>query len=140
MSSPELENLAERRLLKREAPSAREIERLIVSGVQRLQDAGNRSNSLRGRFDLAYNAAHAVALAALWRAGYRSESRYMVFQTLEHTVELPARSWRVLARAHKLRNEMEYEGVGEPDERLTEDTIAVARTVLAALRSTSAEG
>jgi len=137
MISPELENLAERALLKREAPSPREIEKLIVSGVQRLQDAANRSISMRGRFDLASNAAHALALAALWRAGYRSESRYLVFQSLEHTIALPSTSWRVLARAHRLRNDMEYEAVGEPDERLTEDIIAVAHTVLAALRSAS---
>lgn len=137
MISPELDNLAERGLLKREAPSPRDIEKLIVSGVQRLQDAANRSISLRGRFDLAYNAAHALALAALWRAGYRSESRYLVFQSLEHTIALPSSSWRVLARAHRLRNDMEYEAVGEPDERLTEDIVAVGHTVLAALRSAS---
>src|SRR5262245_52156989 len=131
MSSRELENLADRELLKRETATAHEIETLIASGVQRLQDAGNQSNSLRGRFDLAYNAAHALALAALWRAGYRSESRYLVFQTLEHTIALAPASWRVLNRAHRLRNEMEYEAIGTPDERLIAEIIAVAQVVLA---------
>jgi hypothetical protein len=41
------------------------------------------------RFDLAYNAAHALALAALRWNGYRlNNSRYIVFQALPHTLEL----------------------------------------------------
>ena len=45
--------------------------------------------SLESRFDLAYNAGHALALAALRFRGYRSESRYLVFQCLQHTIDLP---------------------------------------------------
>ena len=56
------------------------------------------------RFDLGYNAAHALALAALRAQGYRSDSRYQVFQCLQHTVGLPREQWRVLDDAHRKRN------------------------------------
>jgi hypothetical protein len=134
MGRAELENLAERGLLKREQAAADQIDRQLGSGLERLADARRRSNSLRSRFDLAYNAAHAFALVALWRAGYRSESRYLAFQALAHTLSLPPATWRLLATAHRRRNEMEYEGVGEPSERLTEDTIDAAQAVLDGLR------
>ena len=61
----------------------------MQSGLRRLDDAGRRELSLESRFDLAYNAAHALALAALRLRGYRSESRYLVFQCLQHTLDLP---------------------------------------------------
>ena len=59
------------------------------SGENRLADAANPSLSLESRFDLAYNAAHALASAALRRLGYRAENRYVVFQALPHTLGLP---------------------------------------------------
>jgi hypothetical protein len=37
------------------------------SGLARLKDAANAGLLLEGRFDLAYNAAHALCLAALRR-------------------------------------------------------------------------
>jgi hypothetical protein len=89
MTSAELENLVRIGRLKREPASPAEIEGLIRSGEARLLDASNRSLSLESRFDLAYNAAHALALAALRRLGYRSESRFLVFQALTHTLGLP---------------------------------------------------
>ena len=66
--------------------------------------------SLAGRFDLAYNAAHAAALTALRAHGYRSENRYIVFQCLEHTVGFTAEQWRLLDQVHRKRNLAEYEG------------------------------
>jgi hypothetical protein len=99
-----LENLAKIGKLKREPPAANEIAGLIASGTKRLRDAANRTLSFESRFDLAYNAAHALALAALRSAGYRSENRYLVFQSLPHTVGLPTAHWRVLAKAHEVRN------------------------------------
>lgn len=56
--------------LKAEFPDAAEFEGLKRSGHARLKDALNTSNSLEGRFDLAYNAAHALCLAALRSHGY----------------------------------------------------------------------
>ena len=91
--------------------------------------------SLESRFDLAYNAAHALALAALRRLGYRSANRYLVFQTLSHTLGLPPTTWRVLAKAHESRNLAEYEGVLAVDERLVTDLIDAAKMVLEALSS-----
>ena len=52
----------------------------------RLRDAGNPANGLESRFDLAYNAAHGLCLAALRWHGYRPANRYIVFQVLPHTL------------------------------------------------------
>jgi hypothetical protein len=135
MTSPELENLAGIGRLKREAPSAREFEGLLRSGEARLADATNPALAPESRFDLAYNAAHALALAALRRMGYRSENRYLVFQALPHTLGVPAATWRVLAKCHERRNRSEYEGSLDLDDRLISDLIDATRAVLAALRA-----
>ena len=50
--------------LRAEPPDKREFEGLIRSGHARLNDALNTSLSIESRFDLAYNAAHALCLAA----------------------------------------------------------------------------
>jgi hypothetical protein len=78
---------------------------------------------------LAYNAAHALALSALRSAGYRSESRYLVFQALPHTVGLPTAHWRVLAKAHEMRNLAEYEGTFDEDEALIAGMIEAVRMI-----------
>lgn len=95
----------------------------------RIADAEKDGNSLESRFDLAYNAAHAFALAALRHRGYRSDNRYIVFQVLPHTVGLANAEWRVLDSAHKKRNLTEYEGTSDIDEALVEAVIRVAREV-----------
>jgi hypothetical protein len=98
MTSPELENLVRLGHLKREPCSQLDFDNLVKSGVARLADAANPAISLESRFDLAYNAAHALALAALRHRGYRSENRYAVFQALAHTLGLPSETWRVPRR------------------------------------------
>ena len=90
--------------LSAEPPDANEFEGLKASGLARLKDAANPANSLPSRFDLADNAAHALCLAALRYRGYRPEKRYIVFQVLPHTLSLGPEIWRVLAKAHGLRN------------------------------------
>jgi hypothetical protein len=82
MSSAELDNLVRAGKLKREQPSRKELETLRGSGERRLGDAERNDLSFDSRFDLAYNAAHALGLFALRRMGYRSDNRYLVFQTL----------------------------------------------------------
>ncbi len=77
MPLPQLDNLVRAGQLKAELPAQSEIDGLIRSGTVRLKDAGNAANSLESRFDLAYNAAHALSLAALRWHGYRSENRYL---------------------------------------------------------------
>ncbi|WP_336366062.1 hypothetical protein [Marinobacter sp. C2H3] len=85
--------------------------------------------SLESRFDLAYNAAHSLSLAALRHAGYRSDSRYIVFQCLQHTLDLAPAKWRVLDHAHRKRNLAEYEGNIEVDEALVTSILEVAEEV-----------
>jgi hypothetical protein len=126
-----LSNLVRTGQLKREPATRAELDGLIRSGLARLEDAQNTSLSVDGRFDLAYNAAHALSLAALRWHGYRSDSRYLVFQTLAHTVKLPSEQWRVLDTAHRRRNRIEYEGVADLDEQLVAAVIRVARDLAA---------
>ena len=134
MTSPELENLVAIGRLKREPCPVREFAGLVKSGEARLSDATNAALAIESRFDLAYNAAHALALAALRSMGYRSDSRYVVFQVLPHTLGVAASTWRVLAKCHERRNLAEYEGVVDVDERLMADLLAAAHQVLEAVR------
>jgi hypothetical protein len=133
VSSP-LENLSgPGKALRREAPNANEFAGLKRSGLTRLADAQRHANSVESRFDLAYNAAHALCLAALRHAGYRATNRYIVFQVLPHTLGLGPDVWRLLARCHEVRNRGEYEGDLGVDERLLADLIQACKTVAAAL-------
>jgi len=129
MSHPKLDNLVSIGKLKAKPPSEVECKGLLRSGLRRLEDAGREELSLESRFDLAYNAAHALALAALRFRGYRSESRYLVFQCLQHTIDLPNEQWRVLDQAHRKRNLAEYEGDMDVDEQLVAAVLRVAGDV-----------
>lgn len=62
MTSRELDALAGIGALKPETPSRTEYEGLISLGEARLADAERRQLAPASRFDLAYNAAHALAL------------------------------------------------------------------------------
>nr|WP_315238974.1 hypothetical protein [uncultured Albidiferax sp.] len=131
---PALENLCgPGKPLKAEAPDDKEIAGLLRTGIARLHDAHNTALALESRFDLAYNAAHALCLAALRRKGYRASNRYIVFQVLPHTLALGPEVWRVLDKCHNTRNLGEYEGMLDVDERLVKDlvgaTTAVARAI-----------
>lgn len=134
MSHPQLDNLVRIGQLKAEPPSEKEIEGLRQSGRRRLEDAVKADLNLESRFDLSYNAAHALALAALRFHGYRSESRYHVFQCLSHTLNLPGEQWRVLDQAHRKRNLAEYEGDLDVDEELVAALLRVAEEVNRRLR------
>ncbi len=133
MISPELENLAHRGVLKREPPARAEYEGLVASAAARRADAARPDLSLESRFDLAYNAAHALALAALRRMGYRSDSRYAVFQVLPYTAGLPTATWRFLAKCHERRNLAEYEGARSLDGRLIDDLVCAAEELMKAV-------
>jgi len=129
MPLPSLDNLVRIGQLKVEPPVQAELDGLIRSGQVRLTDAANTALSLESRFDLAYNAAHALSLAALRWHGYRSANRYQVFQCLTHTLGLDAAQWRVLDQAHRKRNLAEYEGDLDVDEALVKALIRVAEMV-----------
>ena len=129
-----LENLAgPGRPLAAEPPDDNEIAGLLRSGKPRLADARNTTLSPESRFDLACNAAHAVCLAALRRHRYRARHRYIVFQTLPHTLGLGPEVWRVLVKTHDLRNLVQDEGHVDVEERLVQDAIHACDLVVAAL-------
>lgn len=129
MTSP-LENLAgPGKSLAVEPPDSTEIAGLLHSGRTRLADARKTSLALESRFDLAYNAAHALCLAALRRHGYRPRHRYIVFQVLPHTLGLGPEVWRVLDNCHHIRNVAEYEGALDVHERIVLDLITACETV-----------
>jgi len=127
MSIPELDNLVRVHKLSTEAPAESEVDGLVASARARLTDAERESLHLESRFDLAYNAAHALALAALRWHGYRSDTRYLVFQCTTHTLGLAPEKWRILDDAHRKRNLAEYEGQLDVDTALVEGLVGVAR-------------
>jgi hypothetical protein len=143
MPLPELDNLVRIGKLKAEPSAPSELAGLLRSGNVRLEDARREELGIESRFDLAYNAAHAFSLAALRWHGYRSENRYLVFQSLTHTLDLPSVQWRILDDAHRKRNLAEYEGDIDVDEALLAAllrvTIEVARRVSALLASSQAD-
>jgi hypothetical protein len=75
--------------LKSEPRNVQEFDRLLKMASMRLLDAHLTNLSNEGRFNSAYSAAHAAALAALRWHGYRSENRFTVFQCLAHTLGWP---------------------------------------------------
>jgi hypothetical protein len=133
MTSPELDNLTRAGVLKIEPATQPEFDGLLRSGRTRLNDARNPKLAIESRFDLAYNAAHALSLAALRWHGYRSDKRYAVFQVLPHTLGLDSSDWRVLDKSHQRRNLAEYEGILEVDQQLLADLLAVTEKVLSAV-------
>lgn len=133
MTSP-LENLSgPGKPLAAEPADNAETAGLLHSGKVRLSDAIGGSLSPESRFDLAYNAAHALCLAALRRHGYRPRHRYIVFQVLPHTLGVGPEVWRVLAKAHDARNLSEYEGHVDVDAQLVDDLVTACQATLKAL-------
>jgi hypothetical protein len=125
----ELESLVLAGKLKREAPSQVEFDGLVSQGEAKLRDAQVTSLSLESRFELAYSASHAFSLAALRWHGYRSEFRYVVFQSLEHTLGISSDIWRVLDKAHGARNRADYGGNFQVTDRLLKDVLAATTVV-----------
>ena len=133
MANDKLDNLVRVRQLKAEPATNEEIAGLLRSGTARIEDAKNEGLSQESRFDLAYNAAHALSLAALRHAGYRFENRYVVFQCTQYTLDLAHEQWRVLDQAHRKRNLPEYEGDIDIDDQLLEALIRVADMIASRL-------
>jgi hypothetical protein len=132
MPSPNLDRLCGAGLLHAEPPAADEYAGLLRSGLARLRDARNASLALESRFDLAYNASHALCLAALRWHGFRpANKRFIVFQVLPDTLGLGPEVWRVLAKGHDQRNLGEYEGHLDIDERFVTDLVAACAQVAA---------
>lgn len=138
MTSSSLDNLVKTGQLKREPASETEIHGLISAGKAKLNDSCMDSLSPESRFDLSYNAAHALALAALRLKGYRSENRFVVFQCLVHTCDLEPTLVRVLSDAHGRRNRAEYEGYTDINESLINSVIRITKQILAFLENQDA--
>lgn len=102
---------------RRTATARGDIDLLVVADNVTREEL---SAYIESRFDLAFNAACALAVAALRKAGYRLDNRYIVFQCLRHTLSVPNEQWRVLDQAHRKRNLMEYEGEFGVEDNLLE--------------------
>jgi hypothetical protein len=134
VSKPELDNLVRIGKLKIEPGSRLEFDGMLIAARQRLADAQNEDIAADSQFDLAYGAAHRLALAALRQHGYRSQDRITVFQTLVHTVGTESTDLQIFLRAHNERNLAEYEGRTQIDEQLLSDLIRCTKKLDAALR------
>lgn len=125
-----LENLVKIKQLNREPPDKNEFEGLVKAAVDRLNDSQVEALSFASRFDLAYSAAHGLALAALRAAGLRCDKRYLVFQCLVHTTDLNKTQIRIFSKCHEKRNLAEYEGYYESDEQLLAELITNTKQLL----------
>jgi hypothetical protein len=123
MTKTALENLVRIGKLRAEPASRAEFDAMLRSARARLADAQNENIGTESQFDLAYGAAHRLALAALRQHGYRSEDRITVFQTLVHTVGTESADLQIFLRAHNERNLAEYEGRADIDDQLLADLI-----------------
>lgn len=139
-SNDNLENLLRSGGLKAEPADRKECEGLLRSAIDRLKDAHSPALSFASRFDLAYNAAHALALTALRLRGYRSDRRYLVFQYLVHTLGLDKAQVRLFALCHERRNLAEYEGYMDVDESLLAELIAATDALLGLVEQAMAHG
>ena len=130
MGLEKLDNLVKINQLKKEPPDQNEFDGMVSSAKRRVQDAQVDGLSEDSQFALAYGAAHSLALAAMRWHGYRSDKRYLVFQSLEQTIGLENAKWRVLDKCHKQRNLAEYEGHLEITPQLLQELIEVSKELL----------
>ena len=138
MSIAALDNLVKIRQLAVEPRNEIEIRRLLNMAQTHLADAQQPSVSVEGRYLSAYAAGHSAGLAALRHHGYRSENRYIVFQSLTHTLGWPAERWRLLDAAHRARNLAEYEGFMEVELSQVTALISVVSMLLSDVEKTLA--
>ena len=131
MSIAALDNLVKIRHLATEPRNETEIRRLLRMAQTYLTDAQQPSVSVEGRYLSAYAAGHSAGLAVLRHHGYRSENRYIVFQSLTHTLGWPAERWRLLDAAHRARNLAEYEGFMEVELSQVIELIGVVSILIA---------
>ena len=114
-SRASLQRLADSGRLKPEPAADAEIAGLLGVAATALSDAKRPGLSVQGRFQLVYGATHALALTALraqgWRPARGEGHRAIVFQTLPHTADAPPEVWVPLDKAHRKRNDLEYNAV-----------------------------
>jgi len=129
----ELDNLVALRHLKAEAASATEVATLLQRAATLLSDAGNSALAPASRFNLAYDAAFALATTALRLRGYRPDDarghRAIVFQALVHTVDAPTELWSALSAAHDRRNALAYSAAMSPTQAEVADLLVQTRAL-----------
>ena len=135
MTIEALDNLVKIHKLNYEPPDQAEFDGMVLAAATKLQDVQLVGLSVDSQFSLAYGAAHALALAALRWHGYRSDSRYIVFQCLVHTLGLANAKWRVLDKCHNCRNIAEYEGHLEINSQLLKELIEITNELLVSVNN-----
>lgn len=130
-----LDNLVRIKKLKLEPPDQKEFDGMVASAKRQLKDANVKGLSEEGRFTLVYGAAHAASLAAMRWHGYRSDNRYLVFQSLKQTVGLDNVKWRILDKCHNVRNIAEYEGHLEISPQLLKELIDITNELVILVES-----
>ena len=133
MGKPELDNLVKIGNLKTEAASRSEFDGMVKSAHRGLADAQNESIETDSQFDLAYEAAHKFALAALRQQGYRSENRITVFQTLVHTLAIGPADIQIFLKAHNERNLAAYQGRVDIDKKLLAELVNATKKLESAV-------
>ena len=106
---------------------------MVKSARRGLKDAQSEHIETDSRFDLAAEASHKFALAALRREGYRSENRVIVFQALVHTVGVANDDLQTFLAAHNERNLASYEGRVDIDKALLKKLIEATKRLEAAV-------
>jgi hypothetical protein len=124
-----LDNLVKVNQLKVESADTKEFSGMLRAGDAKLKDSLINGLSEDSQFALAYAAAHSFSLAALRWYGYRSESRYLVFQCLQHTLDIDKAKWRVLDKCHQARNLAEYEGHLDVNPQLLKELISITKEI-----------
>lgn len=102
-------------MLREEATSPSEVQGLLASAAAFLADAKRDGNSDQTRYNIAYEAAHALALAAMRACGLRPAQgpghRAMVFSVLDATTVAPPKVCIPLSKANEKRNRLTYDGL-----------------------------
>jgi hypothetical protein len=141
MATP-LDHLVAARQLRAEASSPAEIDALLKRAAGLLADAGNPMLGSASRFALAYEAALAIATAALRSAGYRADAasghRAIVFQALPYTLDAPADLWAALGVSHDRHNAVEYSTAPAPTDAEAGDLLSLARRLDGMVRARGA--
>lgn len=129
-SLPSLESLAQVGSLVRERAHHGEIASLVNAACLRLGDAGLDSLCPQSRFDLAHNAAHMLAHAALRWHGYRATETYLAFQCLRETLAMETWACSLLLLCHDRWLGLACEGRVEADLPLLDELLRATDLLL----------
>jgi hypothetical protein len=129
-----LQNLQRIGKIKEHAPTAAEVQRLLVAIDRNLADAAVASISDETRFDVAYKAVMQCALVAMLAAGYRPATNepghhQTMIQSLPLTLGVANDAWVVLDALRRQRNANDYTGAP-----ITPNVVAECLTQAKALR------